>query len=95
MKSAGCLIFTYLFHSVAHLSLSDLVEKIKAVSSKWIKTKGNEYRAFAWQNGYGAFSLGSHNFGGKELYQKSKAASCPADISGGIVVIIEKISILL
>jgi hypothetical protein len=34
------------------------VEDIKTGSSKWIKTKGERYAAFAWQNGYGAFSIG-------------------------------------
>ena len=40
------------------LPLSKLVEDIKKGSSKWIKTKGNSYIDFAWQNGYGAFSIG-------------------------------------
>lgn len=40
------------------LSISKLVEEIKTGSSKWIKTKGDRYNGFAWQNGYGAFSIG-------------------------------------
>lgn len=40
------------------LTLSKLIENIKKGSSKWIKTKGNVYSDFAWQNGYGAFSIG-------------------------------------
>jgi putative transposase len=40
------------------IALADLVEEIKKRSSKWIKTKGPEYRDFYWQNGYGAFSIG-------------------------------------
>lgn len=40
------------------LPLSKLIEEIKKGSSKWIKTKGNLYDHFAWQNGYGAFSIG-------------------------------------
>jgi len=40
------------------ISLADLLGKIKASSSKWIKTKGAPYASFAWQNGYGAFSIG-------------------------------------
>lgn len=40
------------------VSMSKLLEQIKASSSKWIKTKGTKYRDFAWQNGYGAFSIG-------------------------------------
>ena len=39
-------------------TLSDLVRTIKAVSSGWIKSIGPDYyNAFAWQNGYGAFSV--------------------------------------
>jgi putative transposase len=40
------------------IAISKLVEEIKSSSSKWIKTKGDRYREFAWQNGYGAFSIG-------------------------------------
>jgi putative transposase len=40
------------------LSLSKLIEEIKKSSSKWIKTQGNQHANFAWQNGYGAFSIG-------------------------------------
>jgi len=39
-------------------SLAELVEEIKKSSSKWIKTKGTEFRNFQWQAGYGAFSIG-------------------------------------
>jgi putative transposase len=36
---------------------ADLVEELKKSSSKWIKTKGQEYRNFYWQDGYGGFSV--------------------------------------
>ena len=36
---------------------ADLVEEIKKSSSKWIKTKGENYRNFYWQDGYGGFSV--------------------------------------
>lgn len=39
------------------IPLMDLVEKVKANSSKWIKTKGTDFENFYWQNGYGAFSV--------------------------------------
>lgn len=39
------------------MALMKLVEKLKSHSSKWIKTKGDAYRNFYWQNGYGAFSV--------------------------------------
>jgi len=47
-----------LFSLSRTMAVSDLVEEVKKSSSKWIKTKGPEHRRFAWQNGYGAFSIG-------------------------------------
>jgi len=34
-----------------------LLEEIKKRSSKWIKTKGESYSNFYWQDGYGIFSI--------------------------------------
>jgi putative transposase len=39
------------------IALMKLLEEIKSHSSKWIKTKGDSYRNFYWQEGYGAFSV--------------------------------------
>ncbi len=39
------------------VALMKLVEEIKSHSSKWIKSKGYEYRNLYWQDGYGAFSV--------------------------------------
>jgi putative transposase len=36
---------------------ADLLEEIKKSSSKWMKTKGQEYKNFYWQDGYGGFSV--------------------------------------
>ena len=35
-----------------------MVKEVKRGSSIWIKTKGENMADFAWQNGYGAFSVG-------------------------------------
>jgi REP element-mobilizing transposase RayT len=40
------------------MALSRLMEEIKKSSSKWIKTKSPALRTFAWQDGYGAFTIG-------------------------------------
>jgi len=40
------------------LSVADVMGEIKRESSKWIKSKGQMLTKFAWQNGYGAFSVG-------------------------------------
>ena len=39
------------------VALMVLLEKVKANSSKWIKTKSDDLKKFYWQNGYGAFSV--------------------------------------
>jgi len=36
---------------------AELAEEVKKSSSKWIKTKGEHYRNFYWQDGYGGFSI--------------------------------------
>lgn len=45
------------FHVAKNIALSDYMMKIKANSSRWLKTLGSQYRAFSWQDGYGAFSV--------------------------------------
>jgi len=39
-------------------TVAGVVEEIKKSSSRWMKTKGTEFRGFHWQAGYGAFSIG-------------------------------------
>jgi REP element-mobilizing transposase RayT len=41
-----------------NLSLKQLVRLIKVSTSKWLKTRGEEFKNFHWQNGYGGFSIG-------------------------------------
>jgi putative transposase len=50
------------------MSISRLLEEVKTNSSKWIKTKGAQYSGFAWQNGYGAFSIGQSQLDSLKLY---------------------------
>jgi putative transposase len=38
-------------------SIAEVVETVKITSSKWIKTKGDDFAQFHWQSGYGAFSV--------------------------------------
>ena len=49
-------------HMLVNLSrkhaLSKFVNEIKSHSSKWVKTIDGDFRDFAWQAGYGAFSVG-------------------------------------
>ncbi len=41
----------------ATMPLAQLLMKVKANSSKWMKTKAPELSDFRWQNGYGAFAV--------------------------------------
>jgi putative transposase len=50
------------------ITVADLVEEVKTGSSKWIKTKGPEFRNFHWQKGYGAFSIGESNVAALKRY---------------------------
>ena len=50
-----------LFSLARVVTIADLVEEVKTESSKWIKTKGPEFRNFHRQKGYGAFSIGQSN----------------------------------
>ena len=38
-------------------AVSDVVEKLKTASSKWMKRQGQPFSAFSWQTGYGIFSV--------------------------------------
>jgi REP element-mobilizing transposase RayT len=40
------------------VTVAKLVEKLKTTSSAWLKHQSPSLAAFAWQRGYGAFSVG-------------------------------------
>ena len=46
-----------LFVLSKNCSIAQIVYEVKRSSSKWIKTKGQIYKKFHWQNCYGAFSV--------------------------------------
>ena len=50
------------------IALMSLIEKLKSHSSKWIKTKGENYRNFFWQRGYGGFSVNPNQIDVVEQY---------------------------
>jgi putative transposase len=51
-----------LFELGRTVSVSKVVEDVKKSSSKWIKTQSGGVGDFAWQNGYGVFSVSHSNF---------------------------------
>jgi putative transposase len=40
------------------MTTAKLVEELKTSSSRWLKMQSHELSKFAWQRGYGAFSVG-------------------------------------
>jgi len=66
LKNAGCPTLAMNgtadhIHALLNLSrtksMAQIVEELKTSTSKWIKTKGPDFRGFHWQAGYGAFSV--------------------------------------
>ena len=39
-------------------TVADVIKELKRSSSTWVKTKSPAMRKFAWQSGYGVFSIG-------------------------------------
>jgi putative transposase len=52
----------------ARHSLSDLLRELKADSSGWVHKNFPQYKTFAWQIGYGAFSVSHSNLIEVEKY---------------------------
>ena len=66
LKSLGCVPLMIngtndhvhlLFILSKNIALAKVFEEIKGTSSQWIKTKSAVRKTFAWQGGYGAFSV--------------------------------------
>jgi putative transposase len=57
-----------LFELSRTVSVSQAVEEVKKTSSKWIKTQGSKFTAFAWQAGYGAFAVSESNVSAVRRY---------------------------
>ncbi|HEY1380233.1 MAG TPA: IS200/IS605 family transposase [Gemmataceae bacterium] len=54
-------------------SVSELVRLVKCNSSKWIHETFSDQRGFAWQNGYGAFSVSRSHRGRVARYIDTQA----------------------
>jgi REP element-mobilizing transposase RayT len=45
------------------VTAAEMVKEVKRGSAVWLKTKSPELQDFAWQNGYGIFSIGFSQLG--------------------------------
>jgi putative transposase len=50
-----------------------MIKEAKRGSSLWLKTKGPGWQDFAWQNGYGIFSVGFSQIGSVRKYIANQA----------------------
>jgi REP element-mobilizing transposase RayT len=55
------------------LSISDAMRLVKTNSSKWVHETFPEYSSFAWQAGYGAFSVSFSNLDSVKEYIANQA----------------------
>ena len=53
--------------------LAKILEQVKSSSSAWLKEQHAEYSDFAWQAGYGAFSVSHSHVEKVRLYIRSQA----------------------
>jgi len=56
-----------------NMTIADFIKTIKIDSSKWIKTINSCYHDFAWQSGYGAFSVSPSVIGKTTEYIKNQS----------------------
>ncbi|MCC5875005.1 MAG: transposase [Candidatus Sumerlaeia bacterium] len=54
------------------LTIKTMVRELKVESSKWMKTRGSDYRRFRWQAGYGAFSISPSHVGALTKYVRNQ-----------------------
>jgi putative transposase len=52
--------------------VSKFVQEIKANSSKWLRRLDSRFQQFAWQSGYGAFSVSKSNQDTVKTYVRSQ-----------------------
>jgi REP element-mobilizing transposase RayT len=54
------------------IAIAKLVEELKTSATKWLKTQGPGFRNFAWQVGYGVFSVSPTNLSALTAYIDSQ-----------------------
>jgi putative transposase len=50
------------------ITIAQMIEELKTSSSKWLKTTSPSLAHFAWQRGYGAFSVGPGDLAALQTY---------------------------
>ena len=61
-----------LYTQSKNVALAKIVEQVKSSSSTWLKDQNRAYSAFAWQAGYGAFSVSHSHVDAVQEYIRSQ-----------------------
>lgn len=73
IEIGGTADHVHIVHNIPRTrSIAEIVNAIKSVSSKWIKSKGEDYAWFGWQDGYGCFSADYRNLDGLIKYVRKQ-----------------------
>lgn len=56
------------------MTQAEWVKELKRVSSGWVKEHGHDVADFAWQSGYGAFSVSASNLDRVAAYVRNQVS---------------------
>ena len=73
------------------ITVADLVQDVKRISSKWIKSQNESLTLFQWQPGYGAFSIGTNQIPRVKKYiDNQQEHHCKIDFQEEVLWLLEK-----
>ncbi|CAN5426582.1 IS200/IS605 family transposase [soil metagenome] len=77
-----------LFRMTRTKSIAEVAENLKTGSSKWLKTKG--IPGFAWQSGYGVFSVGSNDLDAAAYVRNQPAHHARVSFQDGFRLLLQE-----
>ena len=81
LRNQGCIVHEvngiedhiHLVHTLPRTkTIAQIMRCVKSVSSKWIKTRGEQYAWFGWQDGYAPFSVDYRRMKGVCFYVRNQ-----------------------
>ncbi len=74
IKAGGFIDHVHLLVAKSKMLLTcDLVKELKRTSCLWLKRQASDLKSFAWQEGYGAFSVSHSNIAKVRTYIENQA----------------------
>ena len=86
VEIGGTFDHVHLIHSLPRqIALSQLIQNVKAQSSFMMNERGHFVEDFAWQGGYGSFSIDWRNMHQQRQYVRNQRKHHYGDDYGGVV----------